>query len=925
MANGFFSSRPHFEDRQIVQWMGESIHLSGQTNFDLGGFNSYIYDTYQDFLNGVSGATFLSLPLSAATDPVSGWSNNTVYSPGVVRIIPPRKIFFSGNTNVITGVTQEDVTGYIPVAFDSQGTVVWTPFSGITATSGACSDYYVSTIYPCSSGGTVTIEGNLTIKGVTTSGVTIIDTEIIRAEDNNMELNWGGNHTTAIGGGITVLSGQSNSADSSIYTLSDGTWMFEPGLSATTIPLVYDSSGTNSIIPQLGGHINDGTNSSILGGSDNAITGGTNDHSVIAGGSGHRITGQWNTIIGGSGHVTSSVFNSIIGGQNNTAATGGWSVIAGGTDNVSGGFQSFIGGGDQNTIGSFGEAAIIGGYNNNVQSNRTVIIGGQGGTIGTSSDRSVILGGRDHSIVGTDNGILGGRFNYITQDGVGNKPLDSVNIGGILNEIRGYTYRSTIIGGYGNLISGLTNTHIIGGTSVTATTSNMVYVPSFNIGTVGSNTAVTLLALDSNGNVVNGSALSGSSTVWTSGVGSNSVKTINPSTTEAYGSYAMVQGFNCSASGTTAVALGFVSEAHGDYSMAIGSNCNAYGEGSFAGGLGTGVGSAFDSNLGKGSFSFGNSGSVSSWWSMSVGQSNSLYDSTDSNGGYWMYAFGSSNTLASDYSFSFGQNNDINGSSTHTAILGGKDNLIKTGATYSSIMGGSGNTINDDVTHTVILGGNGISATSSNTTYVENLNISKFDGGVIQLGLGIDSNGMVVTGSTGSADTNFANDNLTFDDNRTHQLGGYNLTLSTSGNSNTFNVYSGGTVGIKTTTLPSFDLEVNGTFGATSKSFVIPHPLKEGKKLVHGAIEGPEFGVYDRGRFFDGVIELPDYWVKLVDESTITVQLTGDGFLMSPFVKEIKDNKVFLGNRFPLIKASGFYTVYGERKDIDKIKLEIDA
>jgi hypothetical protein len=137
-------------------------------------------------------------------------------------------------------------------------------------------------------------------------------------------------------------------------------------------------------------------------------------------------------------------------------------------------------------------------------------------------------------------------------------------------------------------------------------------------------------------------------------------------------------------------------------------------------------------------------------------------------------------------------------------------------------------------------------------------------------------------------------------------------------------VTSGGTVGVKTCN-PDFDLEVNGTFGATSKSFVIPHPLKEGKKLVHGAIEGPEFGVYDRGRFFDGIIELPDYWVNLVDESTITVQLTGDGFVMSPYVKEIKDNKVFVGNRFPFLKPNGFYTVYGERKDIDKINLEIDA
>ena len=49
-------------------------------------------------------------------------------------------------------------------------------------------------------------------------------------------------------------------------------------------------------------------------------------------------------------------------------------------------------------------------------------------------------------------------------------------------------------------------------------------------------------------------------------------------------------------------------------------------------------------------------------------------------------------------------------------------------------------------------------------------------------------------------------------------------------------------------------------------------------KLRHGSLEGPENGVYIRGRLKDNnTIELPDYWTGLVDEKTITVNLTPIG------------------------------------------------
>ena len=130
-------------------------------------------------------------------------------------------------------------------------------------------------------------------------------------------------------------------------------------------------------------------------------------------------------------------------------------------------------------------------------------------------------------------------------------------------------------------------------------------------------------------------------------------------------------------------------------------------------------------------------------------------------------------------------------------------------------------------------------------------------------------------------------------------------------------------MGIKTLS-PTFDLEINGTFGATSKSFVIDHPTQNNKKLVYGAIEGPEFGVYYRGKIKGCYIELPEEWTGLVHEDSITVQLTSDKFFSSLFIKNISDNVVTISNRIPGVKPSGFFTVYGERKDINKIKTIVD-
>jgi hypothetical protein len=136
---------------------------------------------------------------------------------------------------------------------------------------------------------------------------------------------------------------------------------------------------------------------------------------------------------------------------------------------------------------------------------------------------------------------------------------------------------------------------------------------------------------------------------------------------------------------------------------------------------------------------------------------------------------------------------------------------------------------------------------------------------------------------------------------------------------------SSGRVGIGTVT-PGYTLEVNGSFAALTKSFVIPHPLIPGKRLRYGSLEGPENGVYVRGRLREGnVIELPDYWVKLVDPDSITVHLTAVDRDQALYVKFMGNNQVTVGNSNLINRGIDcFYVIYGERADVEKLEVEVD-
>lgn len=121
-------------------------------------------------------------------------------------------------------------------------------------------------------------------------------------------------------------------------------------------------------------------------------------------------------------------------------------------------------------------------------------------------------------------------------------------------------------------------------------------------------------------------------------------------------------------------------------------------------------------------------------------------------------------------------------------------------------------------------------------------------------------------------------------------------------------------------------LSFNSSIVGTTKKFDIPHPTKENHRLAHACIEGPENGVYYRGRLIDtNVIQLPEYWKGLVDPETITVNLTPHGVYQELFVKSIE-----WGTRINVVNNSGgpincSYTIYAKRKDVADLVVEYEG
>jgi hypothetical protein len=121
--------------------------------------------------------------------------------------------------------------------------------------------------------------------------------------------------------------------------------------------------------------------------------------------------------------------------------------------------------------------------------------------------------------------------------------------------------------------------------------------------------------------------------------------------------------------------------------------------------------------------------------------------------------------------------------------------------------------------------------------------------------------------------------------------------------------------------------KITGALEATTKSFNIPHPLYDNKRLVYGCLEGPEYGMYQRGSFLvdderrSVAIDLPSYWFKMVYEDyAINITTYGD---YNVWISDRNENGFWVETNAEG-EWSFDWSVIGGRKDA-KLEVEPDA
>ena len=134
----------------------------------------------------------------------------------------------------------------------------------------------------------------------------------------------------------------------------------------------------------------------------------------------------------------------------------------------------------------------------------------------------------------------------------------------------------------------------------------------------------------------------------------------------------------------------------------------------------------------------------------------------------------------------------------------------------------------------------------------------------------------------------------------------------------TTNVTAGGQI-----TAPTFQGNINVQ---SWKGFDIKHPNKENHRLRHICLEGPEAGVYIRGRLTgNNTIKLPEYWDGLVDPESITVSLTQIGYSQDLIVEGIEWGKIVKVKSGNGTSIDCYYTIQAARIDGEPLIVEYEG
>jgi len=115
-----------------------------------------------------------------------------------------------------------------------------------------------------------------------------------------------------------------------------------------------------------------------------------------------------------------------------------------------------------------------------------------------------------------------------------------------------------------------------------------------------------------------------------------------------------------------------------------------------------------------------------------------------------------------------------------------------------------------------------------------------------------------------------------------------------------------------------YDVINNELRYSAAKTFVIDHPVDKDKYLVHACLEGPEAGVYYRGKgeITDNnsiTIELPYYVNALASDFTVNITPIFNGKINILNSSEVIDNKFTVYGE----NCKFHWIVYGKRLDIN--------
>ena len=284
-----------------------------------------------------------------------------------------------------------------------------------------------------------------------------------------------------------------------------------------------------------------------------------------------------------------------------------------------------------------------------------------------------------------------------------------------------------------------------------------------------------------NGDIIQFSVGSGSGstglsadTYWISGSTWNGtnypIKAKNDSGLDSTGSYAVAEGCQTLASGPlgshaegyNTVASGMISHAEGQSTQAIGDSSHAEGiatisssdgshsEGSYT--IASNSASHAEGNFtiasGEASHAEGIHTTASGTYSHAEGQYTTASGETSHAEGIDTYALGPYSHAEGNSTSSTGYASHSEGAATTASGYyshAGGVNSIANGET--SFVHGSGSTANG--INAVVFGAN-ITGNQDNTTYVDNLNVKTLGVGIPITNLGIDSNGFIVSGNTGT-------------------------------------------------------------------------------------------------------------------------------------------------------------------------------